>query len=368
VGEADARTERLRALIAQGVEWPRAVAQARAHRLVPILADALRELTLDEAGEDARRRLGSEAKRIVYGNVFLAAELPGVIDRLAAEGIEAVPFKGPPLAMAAYASLALRPFDDLDLVVRWRDFGRAKAVLSRLGFRPSEDAWAAVRHLSHEQAFGAKEGRLQVDLHGRLFSREIGRVDLELLFSRLETIRVGEHALRSLRAEDLLLILCEHAHKHLWQRLLWLADLAHLVAARPGLDWSAALVLARASGGRRVLGVGLALAAELLDAPVPPAVLGELLRDPATAELRDEVRVRMFLRPPDEGFDFDSALSRLQWRSRERWRDRARLLVTPNESDWIVWPLPAPLSPAYYLLRPLRLVARYGFRFRRGSS
>jgi hypothetical protein len=270
--------------------------------------------------------------------------------------------------MAAYGSLAMRPFDDLDLVVRWREFARAKAALSRLGFRPSEDAWAAVRHLSHEQAFGAKEGRLQVDLHGRLFSREICRVDLELLYSRLETIRVGEHTLRSFRAEDLLLILCEHAHKHLWQRLLWLADLAHLVAARPALDWSAAIGLARTSGGRRVLGVGVALAAELLDAPVPPAVLGELLRDPATAELRDEVRVRMFLRPPDEGFDFDSALSRLQWRSRERWRDRARLLVTPNESDWIVWPLPAPLSPAYYLLRPLRLVARYGFRFRRGSS
>ena len=56
----------------------------------------------------------------------------------------------------------------------------------------------------------------------------------------------------------------------------------------------------------------------------------------------------------------DLERSVFQLRSRERLRDRVRLLATPNEGDWERFPLPAPLYPLYYLLRPLRLLAKYG--------
>ena len=36
------------------------------------------------------------------------------------------------------------------------------------------------------------------------------------------------------------------------------------------------------------------------------------------------------------------------------------LAMTPNPQDWALLPLPAWLSAAYYVLRPIRLVGTYG--------
>jgi hypothetical protein len=239
-------------------------------------------------------------------------------------------------------------------------------VLEANGFAPSADDFASVRHLSHEQAFGSREGRVQVDLHGRLFSRELFPVDLEEMLDRLEAVRIAGREVPTFAAEELLVVLAEHAHKHLWQRLAWLADLAHLIAARPGLDWARTLAFARRSGSRRVLAIGVGLAAELLAAPVPSEILGRLRSDPVARGLEREVRERLFAELRGELVELEFELSRLQWRSRERWRDRLRYALTPNESDWVVLPLPRALALLYYPIRPFRLVAKYGLgRIRR---
>jgi hypothetical protein len=359
-----ARQRRLDEAIAAGIDWDRLPPLAAAHRVGPLVERALAGRPLDAAGRRARDELAEAARRSLYASALLAGELPALLDRLAAAGVEALAYKGPTLALAAYGSLALRPFDDLDLAVRERDFPRAKAALAAAGLEPSSDEFASVRHLSHEQAFEARAGRLQVDLHGRLFSRELFPVPLEPFLARSARVRVGERAVATLRAEDLLVVLCEHAHKHLWVRLVWLADLARLAAATPRLDWDASLALARASGSRRVLGIGLLLAAELLDAPMPPEVCETCRSDARLVALAAEVRERLFA--PLTGERAERELSALQWRSRERWSDRMRYLLTPNEADWMLWPLPARWRAVHYLLRPFRLALKYGWAPRRG--
>jgi hypothetical protein len=51
-------------------------------------------------------------------------------------------------------------------------------------------------------------------------------------------------------------------------------------------------------------------------------------------------------------------------RARERLRDGARyglsLALAPTVADWTTWPLAPPLTPLYYLLRPLRLACKHG--------
>jgi hypothetical protein len=324
------------------------------------VARAIAAESLDEAGERAREELAAESRQIAYANLLLAGELPRLLDRFAAAGIRAVPYKGPTLAAAAFGNLALRPYVDLDVVVGSRDFVAAKRVLEASGFAPSADDFASVRHLSHEQAFGARQGRVQIDLHGRLFSRELFPVDLAEMLDRLESVRVGGREVPTFAAEELLVVLAEHAHKHLWQRLAWLADLAHLIAARPAFDWARTLAFARRSGSLRVLAIGVGLAAELLAAPVPSEILARLRSDPVARELEREVRERLFAELRGELVELEFELSRLQWRSRERWRDRLRYALTPNESDWIVVPLPRALGFVYYFVRPVRLVAKYG--------
>ena len=42
------------------------------------------------------------------------------------------------------------------------------------------------------------------------------------------------------------------------------------------------------------------------------------------------------------------------------WRYALRLTMAPAEEDWLMLRLPRPLAPLYILLRPLRLMRKYG--------
>ena len=54
----------------------------------------------------------------------------------------------------------------------------------------------------------------------------------------------------------------------------------------------------------------------------------------------------------------------LYLKMRERFKDKARyvlyLTFTPNTRGWKLLPLPGTLFPLYYILRPIRLLAKYG--------
>ena len=94
------------------------------------------------------------------------------------------------------------------------------------------------------------------------------------------------------------------------------------------------------------------------------AVLAELDADRTILHLADEAERRM-LSPEAEG---DAAETRanlaFNLRARDGTADRVRSawrwLTHPGPEDWEWLSLPDPLFPAYRVLRPLRLVLRYG--------
>ena len=65
-----------------------------------------------------------------------------------------------------------------------------------------------------------------------------------------------------------------------------------------------------------------------------------------------------------------SAFHPFHYRMRERRRDRLGYallkMVEPNAADWMERPLPEKLFPLYYVLRPLRLLRKFGRRSSRG--
>jgi len=342
---------------ADGLDWTRLLDRAVEQGMVPLVRRHLAaggwtgvpdevRVWLDERHEENRRR-----------NRLLTIELLALLDRLAAAGIEALPFKGPIVAETCYGDLDARLFGDIDLLVDSGDVRAAMRVMTAAGYDPliplSETQQAAfLRHRTEYPLQRPSRGGI-VDLHWELFHRQFC-FHLTPDRDRLREVRLAGQPVLTLGSEDQLLMLCAHATKHLWVRLEWIAAVAWLVARAPDVDWMHVRARARALGGQRMASLGLGLAAELLGARPGPAFGGA---DPGTAALRAEVvgRLRDGSPPPEDWWRF-------YLRARERRRDRveflARTAVTPTIGDWRMVDLPPALAGLHYALRPFRLLGR----------
>lgn len=294
-----------------------------------------------------------------WRNTLLAGELTRVLELLASHGIDAVPFKGPVLAALAYENVAMRQFGDLDLLVQPHERTRTRELLLGDGYT-MYDGWSHVHELNHEYTLVSTRGGVRVDVHWKLFPRAVLPVKPDQLRQRAE-VRIGDRTVRTFSPENTLLILCVHADTHAWERLMWISDIAQLVASCPDLDWAKALEIADSSGSERLLLLGLRLADDLLGAAAPDPVMTRARTNRHVTRLATTISERLFESAPND-VEADRQKSLLQLMSRNRLWHRLWLAATPNESDWEVMRLPNSLSPLYYVIRPFRLLGKYGRR------
>ncbi|HEX6292772.1 MAG TPA: nucleotidyltransferase family protein [Herpetosiphonaceae bacterium] len=368
--EADAaQRATIRALLRAEIRWTQVIALAQQHRLLPLLSHQLQTLGADAVPQPVLDQLRQQAALSARHSLFLTGELLKLLDRFSAHSIEAITLKGPVLATVAYGNLALRQFDDLDVLVRTRDMLRARDLLIAQGFEPlvqlTERQTASYLRSQYVYPLVSADGSTIVELHHDIRPRYFAfHVDPDRLWRRLEPLTLGGRAVLNLAPEDLLLLLCVHGANHCWERVAWICDVAELLRARPGLDWNRVLREARSSGAQRMLLLGLLLARDLLGAVLPDQVAGWIAADAALPSLARDVTAWLFrdAAPPLTV----STRAGFHLRVRERLRDRVQycvyLLTSPTEEDWTVQPLPAALSFLYALCRPLKLLGRYGMR------
>ena len=360
---------RLEALLGEDLDWGYVLRAADRHGMMPLLywhvngtcPEAVPGVVL----EDLRVLFQRNATR----NLFLIGELCRVLDLLKGREIPAIPFKGPLLASALYGNLALRVFDDLDILVRKRDVLRAKEILVSQGYRPSLPMTGrqerAYLDSNHEYALVHESGAL-VELQWALAPPHFSfALDPEGLWERARPATLAGTAVLTLAPEDLLLILCLHHSREGWARLEWIGGVAELIRRHPGIDWGRLLPRAERRGLLRMLYLGLSLASDVLGAPVPGAVLRKVRADRSVRALARRVRRRLFAddRARPGAFQYSPADVAFHLGMRERRRDRlryaVRLVLSPTVGDRLALPLPAPLDFLYYPLRPFRLFGKW---------
>jgi hypothetical protein len=202
-----------------------------------------------------------------------------------------------------------------------------------------------------------------VELHARIAPRDFRfPLGLERLWPRLRPLALGGREVHALAGEDLLLVLCAHGAKHLWSCLGWVCDVAELVRAEPAMNWAAVAEEARSLRCERILLLGLALAHDLLQAPVPEDLLRRARGVPAVRALAARVAKQMFRWADGRAWGLENGL--FQLRVRERPWDGLRyalsLALVPTVADWTALRVPDSFSFLYYLLRPVRLAGKYG--------
>jgi hypothetical protein len=269
--------------------------------------------------------------------------------------------------VTAYGDAARRGVSgDLDLMIRPRDFERAVSCLVALGYMRHEGA-ADPEH-EHEQ--WRREAHLlppslpaaMVELHTDLLGNPgTAPLNLEEVFSRSRTETVFGVPMRIAAVEDQLLYLCLHGARHVWSRLLWVCDVDALVRRNPSIDWPAVVARAAAIDATRRLAVGLHLARTLLATPLPS--LPSLL--PAARSVR---RTTAFAasrmsdtsagRVPSFRLLLASELAVRETLTQRLTYLRRQLTPTPRDRAWLR--LPRRLRWLHVILRPLRLLTRYG--------
>ncbi|HEY8597153.1 MAG TPA: nucleotidyltransferase family protein [Thermomicrobiales bacterium] len=354
------------AIVPAVTDWEAVAREAQGHGLLPLVYEGVRGVAGVPVG--ALRLLRARFEENGREILRLTGELRRLLDAFAIAAIPVLPYKGPTLALIAYGSLARRQFRDLDMLVRPQDVERAIATLIANGYHPTREfspaQWLLYRRAQCELAFLGENG-VVVELHWALFPRYYAfSPDLAALWSRLRPVSVGGRAVPTLAPEDLFLFLCAHGAKHDWRRLEWIANLAALIARTPTLDWAAIEGEARRLGGLRFLHLGALLTGEWLAAPVPAWLLAQAGADRGARALAAQVRHTFGAPETAETPDDEQQWHPLHLRVRERRRDRLRYawfwVVAPTVLDFAVVRLPLPLWPLYYLIRPLRLLARLG--------
>ena len=350
------------------------------HRVLPLLSRTLSSAGSEAVPDAILEQLQARFRTNAARSYILWAELTRLLKLFETHGIAAVPFKGPALAGSVYGSLFLRQAGDLDLLVHPRNVRRATDLLLSQGYAPDCERivpqGTAHRRSEIHLAFRCPEQQVEIELHWRFAPDHFAfALDLTRLWERLEPVSLEGTTVPAPAPEELLLTLCVHGTRHQWARLIWIADIAELIRAHPGINWSRALEVASRHRCARILAVGLLLAQDLLDADLPADVGRWVRNDPAAVSLAADV----------PGWLFQDAENRCPiWRrelfpllAREHLRDRlrcglhlARRRTTPNAMDRDVVSLPAQFAFLYYLLRPIRLVQTYGrgpqwFRARR---
>jgi hypothetical protein len=356
--------ESIKELAAGDLDWDYLYRLARRHAVLPLLYWQLNATAPREVPPAQLRRFRDNFREHAARNLYLTGELERVVSLFEAEGVPVIPYKGPALAAFAYRNLALRRYADLDILVRKEDLPRAKELLVARGFGPQLRLTPAQERVllrsQHNLPFAREGGRLVVELHWEFTARRYASPQDDSVWSRLVGVKLGGREVKSLGAEDLLLSLCVHGTKHLWERLAWICDVAELLNSQPRLEWSTVCERARAAGTERMLLLGLHLARRLLDARLPEEIERRADAEPSVGRLTERVAARLFDGPEHRPAGLLANIS-FNLLARRGLADRVRyfsFIFTPTDGDLAVLALPRNLSFCYYLLRPFRLLLK----------
>src|SRR5450755_4548201 len=208
------------------IDWKRVTLAAGSHGVLPLVYRQVK--SADGVPPGALAAMRSEYYGNALNNLHLTRELARISGLLHAQGIGAISLKGPVLALQAWGDVALRQFNDLDLLVRPSDAARAAEVLIAAGYWPMTfdrqhpEVSIARRY---EDEFVRLGSDWMIDLHWELNSTYFSYgPTAAAVWGRAESIQVEGAEVLTLAPDDLVLFLAVHATKHGWINLGWICD------------------------------------------------------------------------------------------------------------------------------------------------
>jgi hypothetical protein len=341
---------------------------ANQHGISPLVYKTLKSLKAEHLTLNAEilTELKAHYMGISQKNMLMSAELLRIMKLLEKNGIESLAFKGPSLSQMAYGDITLRQFGDLDILIKKKDRSKMMDLLIQENYIPEIDLGQGTKETFFNcvNVIGLykKTTRILVEVHWELLSKNYA-IDWkeESLWSKKEYIHINNKEISVLPTEQLLLYLCAHGSKHLFERLEWICDIDRAVKSSPCIDWEFLINEAEKLGVKRMLYLGLGLSQQFFSLELPEIIQKGIAQDKEIPKLISKVIEVNFKKTSQQGKSYSSF--GLLWSMRENLSDQLRFawrgLFAPKFDDFVFIQLPKHLAFLYPVVRPYRLLTKY---------
>ncbi len=279
----------------EDIAWDELVEEADRQGVAGVLYFALRRASDIAVPPETLAALERLYKRHHLDNWLRGENVTQLIAELEAAQIPVMVLKGAALASLVYPDIGLRPFIDVDLLLRPQDQARAQELVQARGADQAEAAEGFGEIFNGQTAYLLPTAPpVRVDLHWQLFiyNYYARRIPDEWWWQHTMPFILAGTRTQTLDPLAQMIYLTAHAAlHHRRERLIWSYDLAQLVEKYSSeLRWDELVRRSQEFGLSAAVRTGLERAVALWDAPVPSPVLTAL------ANTRRDLRSRLVYR------------------------------------------------------------------------
>jgi len=348
------------------LDWDQLATVSYAHGIAPLVYHSLVESdSIGLVAMTAVQKLRSSYYANAARNSFLFDSLKKLLLALRQEKIDLIVLKGAALAETVYSHRALRPMNDIDLLVRKEQLSKVESKLLDMGYLFDGHGKTKEFYLEHRYHWVfAKRSDISIEIHWHI-KRPEGpfSIDIDGFWERAQWTKIAGVDALVLSPEDLVLHLCQHFWKHsLAGGIRPLCDIAETTRYYgDGIDWTKIANSSSEWGMNAGSYLVLSLARELLDAPIPKGFLSDIMPVNFNMEVIDWARGAVLgygecpLIFPD--------LVKLFWKGRsakERWAVLRKILSRKTVAGYAADTSASKRAYLYYPLRVKHLLTRYG--------
>jgi len=362
------------------IAWDRFLVLAERNEVVSLVYTSLNPFRA-RIPANVVKTIQLQCESIAAWNLCLAVELVSLWQLFQKNGIRAIPYKGPALAVGLYSQLSLRHCRDLDLFVDRNQISEAAQLMESRGYQKVSAPWArSEKDLVLQEPLTG----IHVELHWAVceleFDPELHRTTL---WSRRNTVQLLDTPLPIPGPEEMLFLLAVHGMRHSWNCLKWSCDVRQLLKTYPELNWDAALHLADRFSRRRTLLLPLEVVQSVLRVSLPPATRLLVDNDPSLSILAKQISHHLFADNPDllparedsllscrEAAEADVVRKVFRLRSKDRLTQRFAFclklvwdFLQPDANDLNSRPVLSNIRILYWVIQPFRLARAHGVLF-----
>ena len=341
---------------------------AHSHGVFPLYYQTIQMHASDLLSTEINEELKQQNLTIVMRNMRMTAELIRIMNLLKENGIDALAFKGPTLAQLAYGNIALRQYVDLDILVKKEDIYNVDALLKNKGYQrvlkltsSQEKTWFKY---AHDILLFSPSNGVHFEIHWSLLDQDYPvHINLDTIWKNSRIISVNDQDIPTFSTEDLLLYLCIHGSKHLWERIEWIKDI-DLILQTQEFDWGRVVKETEESGFETMFYLGLYLTHILFETQLPESIRGLVTKDKKLADLSDHIFKRWEnsnttgIRKTIQQTNF---MLKLFPTFPMRLSYLHKIILKPSLNEYWFVDLPDKLYWLYYLIRPYLLLKKYLF-------